>query len=186
MTLICREPGVFCGSLWAEETFRALDPEVRLVWHVKDGEEVKENQVIAFLFLLFPHNRISKYLYLQLLLDLSGRARSLLSGERTALNFLQTLCGTATQTRLLRSALPPCCNTLLLDTRKTLPGLRSAQKWAVKCGGGENHRTGLFDAFLVKENHLAAIEGGIAGAVRRAREIAPGNKVEIEVRRGGC
>ncbi len=156
--VITREPAVVCGQPWVNEVFRQLDPDVEIEWLVKDGDEVQPEQI---------------------LFKLKGAARSLLTGERTALNFLQTLSGTATTSRQY-SKLVAGKEIKILDTRKTIPGLRLAQKYAVKIGGCHNHRIGLYDAFLIKENHIAAC-GGIAAAVHKAREIAPGKPVEVEV-----
>lgn len=157
-TIITREDCVICGVDWVEEVFQQLSDQVVLQWHVKDGDEVKANT---------------------LLVEISGPARILLTGERTALNFLQTLSGTATTTARY-VALLAGSKTRLLDTRKTLPGMRLAQKYAVSCGGGKNHRMGLYDAFLIKENHIAAA-GGITAAVQAARQNFPGKPVEVEV-----
>ncbi len=156
--VITREDSVFCGKDWVEEVFRQLDPSVTIEWQVADGDIVKAGS---------------------LLFTLDGSARSLLTGERAALNFVQTLSGTATisyQHAQLVEDLP----VKLLDTRKTIPGLRLAQKYAVTCGGCHNHRIGLYDAFLIKENHIAA-SGSIRQAVSRAHQIAPGKPVEVEV-----
>lgn len=157
-TVITREAAVLCGRPWVDEVFRRIDPTVELDWQVTEGAAVQAGQV---------------------LLKLAGPARSLLTGERAALNFLQTLSGTATTTHHYASLLAGTGITLL-DTRKTIPGLRLAQKYAVRIGGGTNHRIGLYDAFLIKENHIAAC-GGIAQAVRRAREVAADKPVEVEV-----
>ena len=157
-TVITREQAVVCGQPWVDEVFRQLDPEVEIEWLVKDGDEVQPGQT---------------------LFKLKGSARSLLTGERTALNFLQTLSGTAT-TAHQYSKLVEGTDIKILDTRKTIPGLRLAQKYAVKVGGCHNHRIGLYDAFLIKENHIAAC-GGIASAVDKAKEIAPDKPVEVEV-----
>jgi nicotinate-nucleotide pyrophosphorylase (carboxylating) len=156
--VITRENAVFCGRAWADEACRQVDPRITLEWSVSDGDEITAGQQ---------------------LLSLEGPARSLLTVERTLLNFLQLLSGTAT---LARSYHDRIVGTKLrvLDTRKTLPGLRIAQKYAVRCGGCDNHRLGLFDAFLIKENHIAAA-GSIAAAVERARQIGPGRPVEVEV-----
>ena len=157
-TVITRESAVICGTAWVDEVFRQLDPGTRVIWQVSDGERVCPDQV---------------------LFRLEGPARILLSGERCALNFLQTLSAVATRCQQyaeLVSGTP----VKLLDTRKTLPGLRLAQKYAVTCGGCHNHRIGLYDAFLIKENHIAAC-GGIAQAVKAAQTIAPGKPVEVEV-----
>ena len=156
--IICREHGVICGRDWVNEVFHQVDPSVRVTWHVSDGEPV------------IPE---------RLLFELEGPARSLLTGERAALNFLQLLSGTATRCHHYAS-LVDGTGVRLLDTRKTLPGLRLAQKYAVTCGGCLNHRIGLFDAYLIKENHIEAC-GGIAEAVSTAREQAPGKPVEVEV-----
>lgn len=157
-TVITRENAVICGTAWVDEVFRQLDPDTRVIWQVADGERVSANQV---------------------LLQLEGRARTLLSGERCALNFLQTLSAVATRGREFAD-LVAATSVKLLDTRKTIPGLRLAEKYAVTCGGCHNHRIGLYDAFLVKENHIAAC-GGIANAVAAARQLAPGKPVEVEV-----
>ena len=156
--IVTREPGVFCGRPWAEETCRQVDPAVRLDWRVEDGASIASNDV---------------------LLDLDGPARGLLTAERTVLNFLQLLSATATRTRRYVDAVAGT-GAVILDTRKTIPGLRIAQKYAVRCGGGRNHRMGLFDAILLKENHIAAARG-IAAAVREARRRHPGKPVEVEV-----
>ncbi len=157
-TVITRERAIICGQPWVDEVFRQLDPNVKIEWLVKDGDEIQPGQT---------------------LFKLKGSARSLLTGERTALNFLQTLSGTATTSRDY-SKLVEATDIKVLDTRKTIPGLRLAQKYAVKIGGCHNHRIGLYDAFLIKENHIAAC-GGIAEAISKAREIAPGKPVEVEV-----
>ncbi len=155
---ITREAGVVCGAAWVEAVFRQLDPAIRLSWHVADGEAVRPGQ---------------------LLFEAEGPARGLLTGERTALNFLQMLSGTASATQRYVEAIDGTgCQ--ILDTRKTLPGLRLAQKYAVRCGGGRNHRIGLFDGILVKENHIAAA-GSIGAAVAAARRLSPGVPVEVEV-----
>ena len=156
--VIVREPAILCGTAWFDAVFRQLDRRVQVVWQARDGERLRPDQTLC---------------------QLRGPARSLLSGERAALNFLQTLSATATQTRAYVDAIAGT-GARLLDTRKTLPGLRTAQKYATACGGAKNHRIGLFDAFLIKENHILA-SGGIAQAVARAREIAPGRPVEVEV-----
>jgi len=157
-TVITREAAVICGSAWVDAVFRQLDPRVAVHWQVRDGEHVAPNQA---------------------LFHLEGPARALLSGERSALNFLQTLSGVATRCHHY-AALVQGTQVKLLDTRKTLPGLRLAQKYAVTCGGCHNHRIGLYDAFLIKENHIAAC-GGIAQAIQNAHKIAPGKPVEVEV-----
>jgi len=157
-TIITREDCVFCGKDWVIEVFSQLDKEVIINWNVDDGDSVSANSV---------------------LFTLNGNARSLLTGERAALNFVQTLSGTATTSRYYAN-LVAHTSVKLLDTRKTLPGLRDAQKYAVAGGGCHNHRIGLYDAFLIKENHIAAC-GGIAAAVSAARAIAPNKPVEVEV-----
>lgn len=157
-TVITREDCVFCGKDWVVEVFAQLDKDVVIEWHIEDGEAAAANST---------------------LFTLSGNARSLLTGERAALNFVQTLSGTATISRYYAN-LVAHTKVKLLDTRKTLPGLRDAQKYAVAAGGCHNHRIGLYDAFLIKENHIAAC-GGIAAAVTAARAIAPNKPVEVEV-----
>ncbi|MBW8186389.1 carboxylating nicotinate-nucleotide diphosphorylase [Shewanella nanhaiensis] len=157
-SLITREEGVFCGKAWAEQVFNQLGGEVALHWHVDDGDLLVPNQVLC---------------------EFSGPARAILTGERTAMNFIQTLSGVATLTKQYTDRIA-ATNTRLLDTRKTIPGLRTAQKYAVTCGGGKNHRIGLFDAFLIKENHIMAC-GGIAQAISKARELHPDKLVEVEV-----
>ncbi|WP_300320022.1 carboxylating nicotinate-nucleotide diphosphorylase [Idiomarina sp.] len=157
-TIITRDKAVICGVEWVNEVFRQLGQEVSLSWHVKDGDLVEPNTTLC---------------------DLEGPSRVLLTGERTALNFLQTLSATATLTHQY-SRLLEGTNTTLLDTRKTLPGMRLAQKFAVRCGGGANHRIGLYDAYLIKENHIFAC-GGIEQAVKKAKQLNPGKTVEVEV-----
>lgn len=157
-SVITREAAVICGKAWVDAVFRQLDPRVSIHWQVTDGERVEANRV---------------------LFQLEGPSRALLSGERSALNFLQTLSGVATRSRYYAD-LVEGTKVQLLDTRKTIPGLRLAQKYAVTCGGCHNHRIGLYDAFLIKENHIAAC-GGIAEAVAAAHRIAPGKPVEVEV-----
>ena len=156
--VITREAGIFCGRPWVNEIFAYLDPAVTLTWAVSDGDPIAAEQT---------------------LLTLEGSARAILTGERCALNFMQTLSATATVTRQWSTPLKDT-GLMLLDTRKTLPGLRTAQKYAVLCGGGANHRMGLFDAFLIKENHIAAA-GSISEAIAAARRTGPGKPVEIEV-----
>ncbi len=156
--VITREAGIFCGQPWVDEVFVQLGGEVRVEWLVQDGEVLSPNQE---------------------LFRLHGPARVLLTGERNALNFVQTLSGVASLTaRYVAELADTDCR--LLDTRKTLPGLRSAQKYAVTCGGGKNHRIGLFDAYLIKENHILAC-GGISEAINEARRLNPGKPVEVEV-----
>lgn len=156
--VITREDAVLCGVAFVDELFRRLDPRVSLNWQHADGDRLAAGDT---------------------LLELEGPARSLLTGERAALNLLQTLSGTATRTRAYVDLIEDT-GVRLLDTRKTLPGLRLAQKYAVSCGGGHNHRVGLYDAFLIKENHIAAC-GGIEAAVKEARDIAKDLPVEVEV-----
>ena len=156
--VITREAGVFCGQPWVDEVFAQLGGEVKVEWLVQDGERLSPNQE---------------------LFRLHGPARVLLTGERNALNFVQTLSGVATLTaRYVAELAGTDCR--LLDTRKTLPGLRTAQKYAVTCGGGKNHRIGLHDAYLIKENHILAC-GGIREAITEARHLNPGKPVEVEV-----
>ncbi|WP_194756291.1 carboxylating nicotinate-nucleotide diphosphorylase [Aliidiomarina indica] len=156
-TLITREDGVFCGRAWLDEVFHQLGNKVQIDWHVADGDGITANQALC---------------------TLQGPARAILTGERTAMNFLQTLSATSTYVAHAVTQLEGS-NTRLLDTRKTIPGLRLAQKYAVHCGGGFNHRIGLFDAYLIKENHIAAC-GGIAQAVQAARQAHPNRQVEVE------
>jgi nicotinate-nucleotide pyrophosphorylase (carboxylating) len=156
--IITREDGVICGRSWADTVFAEVDKSIALEWHVKDGQAVAANTV---------------------LFTAKGPARSLLTAERAALNFLQLLSGTATTCRRY-ARLVEGTGVRILDTRKTIPGLRIAQKYAVACGGCHNHRMGLFDAFLIKENHIKAC-GGIAAAVQAARKSAPEKPVEVEV-----
>ena len=156
--VITREAGVFCGQPWVDEVFVQLGGDVKVEWLVQDGEVLSPNQE---------------------LFRLHGPARLLLTGERNALNFVQTLSGVATLTaRYVAELEGTDCR--LLDTRKTIPGLRTAQKYAVTCGGGKNHRIGLYDAYLIKENHILAC-GGIAEAINEARHLNPGKPVEVEV-----
>lgn len=158
VSLICREPAVLCGCQWFSQAFLLLDPDVEIQWLADEGQLLQANSIIC---------------------HLTGNARAILSAERTALNFLQTLSATATVTHRYQSQIEDTgCK--ILDTRKTIPGLRLAQKYAVKCGGGANHRIGLFDAYLLKENHLAAA-GSIASAVKHARELHPEVLLEVEV-----
>ena len=156
-TIITREDTVMCGTLWADEVFRQLG-EVDVEWHVQDGDRLPAETTLC---------------------TLRGNTRKILTGERTALNFLQTLMGTATTARHYADAVAGSQVTIL-DTRKTLPGLRAGQKYAVLCGGCQNHRIGLYDAFLIKENHVTAC-GGITAAIERARALAPEKKVIVEV-----
>lgn len=157
--VIAREDAVLCGSAWFEACFRALDAAIEVIWHAADGERIQAGQTLC---------------------ELAGQARALLTAERPALNFLQTLSAVATQTRRYVDAVAGT-GAKIYDTRKTLPGLRLAQKYAVKCGGGENQRIGLFDGILIKENHIAAA-GGVGAALRAAFRLArPGMPVQIEV-----
>ncbi len=157
-TIITREAAVICGIPWVNEVFHQLDANLELQWGVVDGDAIYPDQTLC---------------------ELTGNARALLTGERTALNFLQTLSGTATAARDYARRIAGS-GIRVLDTRKTLPGLRLAQKYAVKVGGCDNHRLGLYDAFLIKENHIAAC-GGMVQAITRARDIAPDKPVEVEV-----
>lgn len=155
--IITRQDAVLCGTAWVSETFRQVDPSVKLLWHFNDGDNLKADDLIV---------------------EVTGPARSLLTGERTALNFLQLMSAVATRTRYFVSKIGR--NPVeLIDTRKTIPGLRLAQKYAVTCGGGQNHRMGLYDAFLIKENHIAAC-GGIDKAVQVARTLLPNKLIEVE------
>ncbi|UZP75399.1 carboxylating nicotinate-nucleotide diphosphorylase [Candidatus Paraluminiphilus aquimaris] len=157
-TVITREAGVLCGTQFVDAVFNAVDPGVSVKWNKADGDRLTPNDV---------------------LFTLAGNARSILTGERAALNFLQMLSGTASYSASLASIVQGT-KAKLLDTRKTIPGFRNAQKYAVTCGGCFNHRIGLFDAFLIKENHIAAC-GGIRQAIEQARQSAPGKPIEIEV-----
>jgi nicotinate-nucleotide pyrophosphorylase (carboxylating) len=156
--IITRENGVLCGRAWADAVFAEVDEDISVHWEARDGDRIDAGATLC---------------------RLRGPARGLLTAERTALNFLQTLSGTATRCHAY-AALVAGTGVRLLDTRKTLPGLREAQKYAVRCGGCFNHRMGLYDAYLIKENHILAC-GGIHGAVLRAHEKAPGKAVEVEV-----
>lgn len=156
--VICREQAVLCGQAWFDETFAQLDERIEIQWFIADGENMSPGQTVC---------------------NLSGPARALLTGERTALNFLQTLSGCATRSRQYCEAVAGT-DAVILDTRKTIPGLRRAQKYAVRCGGASNHRTGLFDAFLIKENHIAAA-GSISSAVNKAASLRPDLMLEVEV-----
>ena len=156
--LLVREDAILCGCQWFDEVFRQCDERINIQWHAKDGDQLTENTVVC---------------------EVSGPARGMLTAERSALNFLQTLSGTATLTRSYVDKIKHT-DCKILDTRKTIPQLRFGQKYAVVCGGGNNHRIGLFDAFLIKENHLAA-SGGIAKTVARARQMHPDKLLEIEV-----
>ena len=156
--IIAREPAVLCGTDWADATFKQLDPSIRLDWQAHDGDALVADRAVV---------------------KLSGLARPILTGERTALNFLQTLSATATAARRYVDAVAGTgCR--ILDTRKTLPGMRLAQKYAARCGGAQNHRLGLYDMVLLKENHIIAA-GSIGGAIAMARRTSPGVPVEVEV-----
>jgi nicotinate-nucleotide pyrophosphorylase (carboxylating) len=156
--VVCRENAVLCGKDWFNQVFRQLDPSISIRWQNSDGDAIEAGQVIC---------------------DLSGPAHSILTGERTALNFLQTLSGTATATHEYVHAIAGT-SARILDTRKTIPGYRLAQKYAVHCGGGSNHRLGLYDLVLIKENHIIAA-GSLKTAVAQARQNAPGFEIEVEV-----
>ncbi len=157
-TVITREPCVFCGMDWFEETYRQLDDEILIDWSIEDGDHIGADQIIC---------------------TISGSSRHIVSGERTAINFIQTLSATASRTAEYVAHLKHTATTIL-DTRKTIPGLRLAQKYAVSCGGGQNHRLGLYDAILIKENHINACSG-IQEAIEEVRFYNPEHKVEIEV-----
>ena len=156
--VICREPAVICGRPYFDEVFRQLDPDVKVSWEIQEGDAVEAGAVLC---------------------SLEGSARAVLTGERTALNFLQTLSATATRARAFAQAVADT-TTRILDTRKTLPGLRMPQKYAVRVGGASNHRIGLFDGILIKENHALAA-GGIAAAVKAAKALDTGVTVQVEV-----
>jgi nicotinate-nucleotide pyrophosphorylase (carboxylating) len=157
--VITKEDAVMCGTAWFTEAFKQVDPRIRVEWKARDGDGVRAGQTLC---------------------QIEGLARGLLSAERTALNFLQTLSGTASAARRYVDAVQGT-RAVILDTRKTLPGLRLAQKYAVRCGGAQNHRIGLYDGILIKENHIAAA-GSIAAAVRAAKAWAPaGVFIEVEV-----
>ena len=156
--VLTREPAVICGQDWVNEVFSQIDPATVLKWMIQDGDQVPAGTVLC---------------------RIHGKTQCLLTAERTALNFLQTLSATATRTNRMVQ-LVSHTDVTLLDTRKTIPGLRLAQKYAVMTGGGQNHRIGLFDAFLIKENHIVA-SGSIENAVRKARRLSPGTMLEVEV-----
>ncbi len=157
--VITRQDAVLCGSTWFDEVFRQVDARVRVIWNAHDGDAVRAGHALC---------------------RLEGPARGILTGERAALNFLQLLSGTATRTRQYVEAVRGT-HAVILDTRKTVPGLRLAQKYAVRCGGGHNHRLGLYDGILIKENHIAAA-GSVAAALKAAKAVAaPGLLVEVEV-----
>ena len=157
--VLCREEAIICGAPWVNEVFNQLDAQIELNWLCAEGDRVKRNTRIVNIF---------------------GNTRAILTGERTALNFLQMMSGTATRTREHVNLIKDTQATLL-DTRKTIPGLRAAQKYAVKIGGGSNHRQGLFDAYLIKENHIQSC-GGITLAIQTARKLKPNKILEIEVK----
>lgn len=157
--VVVREDAVLCGTAWFDTTFRMVDPESSVVWHVRDGDQLTAGQVLC---------------------DVFASARALLTAERTALNFLQLLCGTASTVASYVEAVQGT-QAVIVDTRKTLPGLRLAQKYAVSVAGGVNHRIGLYDGVLIKENHIIAV-GGVAKAIEQARALAPSNVfIEVEV-----
>ncbi len=156
--VITREKGILCGTAWFEEVFKQLDPNLQIEWFAKDGDIIQPKQILV---------------------KLNGLTRALLTGERAALNFIQLLSGVSSKVAQYVEIVKNT-EVVLLDTRKTIPMLRRAQKYAVKCGGGQNHRLGLYDAFLIKENHIAAA-GSITAAVQQARIIAPDKPVEVEV-----
>lgn len=158
-TLITRDDALLCGVPWFEGCFWRLDPNIRTTWHAKEGQRIAANSVVC---------------------EMEGNARALLTAERAALNFLQLLSGVATETRRYVDAIAGT-RAVIMDTRKTVPGLRVAQKYAVRIGGGVNQRIGLFDGILIKENHIAAA-GGVAPALRAAQVYAPaGIGIQIEV-----
>lgn len=157
-TVISREDCIFCGLDWFEETYRQIDNDILIDWFVNDGDQIEADQIIC---------------------TISGSSRNIITGERTALNFVQTLSATATQSKIYANKVKDT-ETKILDTRKTIPGLRMAQKYAVSCGGCDNHRLGLFDAFLIKENHISACKS-IQNAVDEARFHNPELKIEVEV-----
>ncbi len=156
--VVCREEAVLCGQQWFELVFYKLDPDVAIDWKLNDGDQLEKDATVC---------------------ALSGSAQAILTGERTALNFLQTLSGTATKTKIYVDRIAGT-NAQILDTRKTLPGMRYAQKYAVRCGGGKNHRIGLYDAILIKENHIATA-GSVSKAVNEAKQQYPSIKLEVEV-----
>ena len=156
--ILCREEAILCGIAWVEETYRNIDSRLQIQWNFKDGDSLKKDAQVA---------------------EIVGNARAILTGERTALNFLQTLSGTATITKQYTERLKGT-SVILLDTRKTLPGMRNAQKYAVRVAGGSNHRKGLYDAYLIKENHIQSC-GNISNAIATARKINPNKVLEVEV-----
>ncbi len=156
--VICREQAVLCGQQWFELSFHQLDPDITIEWMLRDGDVMEQDTTIC---------------------SLNGNAQAILTGERTALNFLQALSGTATKTKTYVDRISGT-GAQILDTRKTLPGMRYAQKYAVRCGGGKNHRMGLYDAILIKENHIAT-SGSVSKAVENAKQQYPSLKLEVEV-----
>ena len=156
--IVCREDSILCGTDWVNKTYQILDSRIKISWNYKDGERISKNQTVCVIH---------------------GNTQKILSGERTAINFLQTLSGTATTTAQYVDAIRNK-KVKILDTRKTIPGLRDAQKYAVVCGGGKNHRKGLYDGILIKENHILAA-GSIKKAVETIRDLYPKLKIEVEV-----
>jgi len=156
--IICRQHATLCGEPWVNEVFKQVDPDITVEWVLHDGESLSPNDVVCII---------------------RGKARSLLTAERSALNFMQTLSAVASRAKTISGQVKHT-NVKILDTRKTIPGLRLAQKYAVQIGGCYNHRIGLYDAYLIKENHITA-SGGITAAIRKARELHPGKHVEVEV-----
>ena len=155
--VVCRDNAILCGVSWFNEVFKQIDPNIKIKWNFQDGDSIRANSVIC---------------------SLSGNARAILSGERAALNFVQSLSATATLTNEFVAKIKST-TTQILDTRKTIPNLRDAQKYAVLCGGGKNHRIGLYDMILIKENHIMAA-GSITAAVTQAKKLHPKVKVEVE------
>ena len=156
--IVCREDSILCGTDWVNKTYQILDSRIKISWNYKDGERISKNQTVCVIH---------------------GNTQKILTGERTAINFLQTLSGTATTTAQYVDAIRNK-KVKILDTRKTIPGLRDAQKYAVVCGGGKNHRKGLYDGILIKENHILAA-GSIKKAVETIRDLYPKLKIEVEV-----
>ena len=156
--IVCREDSILCGTDWVNKTYQILDSRIKISWNYKDGKRISKNQTVCVIH---------------------GNTQKILSGERTAINFLQTLSGTATTTGQYVDAIRNK-KVKILDTRKTIPGLRDAQKYAVVCGGGKNHRKGLYDGILIKENHILAA-GSIKKAVETIRDLYPKLKIEVEV-----
>ena len=156
--IVCREDSILCGTDWVNKTYQILDSRIKISWNYKDGERISKNQTVCVIH---------------------GNTQKILSGERTAINFLQTLSGTATTTAQYVDAIRNK-KVKILDTRKTIPGLRDAQKYAVVCGGGKNHRKGLYDGILIKENHILAA-GSIKKAIETIRDLYPKLKIEVEV-----